>query len=298
MSTDWYFGRESGDLPNYSLSAPAGILPATKTSIVATGPFLTWNIKLPPSDSIYYTNSSSGESALQMLGYHLGAFSKAPDGSETQFLSFDFTKGSRTTLSPITSSTNLRTDLTYDIGYSYVAMGEWSWGVVDSVTGNLASGTGYGNLLFVNGDRTPAAGIPASGTATYDARALLGWVKSPFMLTADFGAGTMAALIAQEYQYNPSGDILDYPLAFGIHVSGKAPFSTNGLFEIPLTGTVNYSTGYVTNSPTPPPSEPATGAMNGAFFGPHAEQVGGTFSLQNSTGSTLLKDAFVGQQHP
>jgi hypothetical protein len=37
--------------------------------------------------------------------------------------------------------------------------------------------------------------------------------------------------------------------------------------------------------------------MNGAFFGPHAEQVGGTFSLQNPGGATLMQDAFVGQQH-
>jgi hypothetical protein len=38
--------------------------------------------------------------------------------------------------------------------------------------------------------------------------------------------------------------------------------------------------------------------MNGAFFGPHAEQVGGTLALDRADGSLLLQDAFVGQQHP
>jgi hypothetical protein len=49
--------------------------------------------------------------------------------------------------------------------------------------------------------------------------------------------------------------------------------------------------------PTPPPSQAATGDMNGAFFGPHAEQIGGTFSLQRSGDQLpLYQDAFVGQQ--
>ena len=81
---------------------------------------------------------------------------------------------------------------------------------------------------------------------------------------------------------------------FGIHVGGSAPFTNDGLFDIGLSGTANYS---ANNSPQTPPSQAVTGAMNGAFFGPHAEQVGGTFSLQNSGGATLMQDAFVGQQH-
>ena len=144
----------------------------------------------------------------------------------------------------------------------------------------------------------PTTGIPVSGTATYDARTLLGWVKSPFTLTADFGARTIAALIDQDYRYNAAGDSMDYPLAFGIHVAGSAPFSSEGLFEIPLAGTVNYTDSYPLNTPEGPPSQSVTGAMNGAFFGPHAEQVGGTFSLDRANGSQLFQDAFVGQQHP
>jgi hypothetical protein len=85
---------------------------------------------------------------------------------------------------------------------------------------------------------------------------------------------------------------LDSPLALGIHVNGSAPFSNDGVFDIPLTGTLNY--GY--NTPETPGSIATTGYMNGAFFGPHAEQVGGTFLLERSGGGPPIQDAFVGGQ--
>jgi hypothetical protein len=67
-------------------------------------------------------------------------------------------------------------------------------------------------------------------------------------------------------------------------VSGSAPFNNDGSFNIPLSGTAG--------------PQAASGDMNGAFFGPHAEQVGGTLALDRADGSPLLQDAFVGQQHP
>jgi hypothetical protein len=174
-------------------------------------------------------------------------------------------------------------------------MGEWSWRVVDL---NGTAAVDFGDLLFVNGDRTPSSGIPVSGTATYDAHSLALMSNSftagiPFSLTADFGRGTMSTRIDQDYRYNPApgGDA-----ALGIHVGGSAPFGNTGLFAIPLTGTANYS---YSNSPVTPPSEAVAGTMNGAFFGPHAEQVGGTFAVQRPDGVLLMQDAFAGQQrHP
>ena len=90
---------------------------------------------------------------------------------------------------------------------------------------------------------------------------------------------------------------MDYP-APGIHVSGSATF-TNGSFSIPLSGTMNYGSGYQINTPQTPLSQAVIGNMNGAFFGPHAEQVGGTFAVGPAGGAPVLQDAFVGQrQHP
>lgn len=284
MSTFWYFGRESGDLPWYSVSAPTGILPSGLTSISVNGPFLSWSFN--PLHS--FAGAPFGSYCCQMLGQHLDAYSKGADGSETKILSNDFTRGF-TDQQPIGTNNNITATLDYDIGDSYVAMGEWSWRGVD-----LSGAPVIGNLLFVNGDRTPAAGIPVSGTATYDVHSLMLWSNGGpgilFALTADFGGRTIFTRIDQDYLYTSQ---VDAPTQ-GIHVGGSAPFSTNGLFDIPLTGTANYS---ATNSPATPPSQPVTGDMNGAFFGPHAEQVGGTFSLQSTGGTVLMQDAFVGQQH-
>ena len=281
--------RTDGDVQTFTLTAP-GTLPGGLTSTPAEIIVESWRI----DPTVAYLYRSSYGSVAQALGQRLTAFDKAMDGSETQLFSYDFTRGSDSWLSSLGPTTKLRTTLDYDIGYSYVAMGEWSWNVVDS-NGGGATGES-GNLLFVNGDRTPATGIPVSGTATYDARGLY-FATVPFTLTADFGQRTMAALIDQNYRSDPAGDIMDYPLAFGIHVGGSAPFGNDGLFNIPLTGTVNFASSYAINTPQPPPAEPTTGTMNGAFFGPNAEQVGGTFFLNRSNGVQLLQDAFVGKQH-
>jgi hypothetical protein len=168
------------------------------------------------------------------------------------------------------------------------------------LNGATVPGSDTSNLLFVNGDRTPASGIPVSGTATYDAHGLVllssnGTPGLPFTLTADFGQRTISTRIDQDYRYyqenNPVGG--GEPI-LGIHVGGAAPFKNSGTFDIPLSGTANYS---AFNAPTPPPAEPVTGMMNGAFFGPHAEQIGGTFGLIRPNGTLLAQDAFVGQQH-
>jgi hypothetical protein len=274
---------------NYMLNAPAGIVPAGLISIQTGGPLISWDINLPPAPSYHYDNP--WEDWVQYLGQRMTAFSKASDGSETQFLSYDFTRGSTGTLQQLSSDKNLRTALDYDIGFSYVAMGEWSWRVVDL---NGAAASDFGDLLFVNGDRTPASGIPISGTATYDAHTLAlrsssGTLGIPFALTADFGQRTISTRIDQDYRNDPTDDPV-----LGIHVGGSASFSNIETFDIPLSGTVNYADFNVAVTPL---SEAVTGAMNGAFFGPHAEQVGGVFSLQRPEGTPLMQDAFVGKQH-
>ena len=274
---------------NYALNAPAGILPGGLTSVGPASAVSSWDI----NQNVAYRYDNPYEDWPQSLGQRLTAFDKATDGSETKLFSYDFTRGSTSTVTSLGSGKSLRATLDYDIGYSYVAMGEWSWRVVD-LNGTAAGD--FGDLLFVNGDRTPTSGIPASGTATYDARTLAllsssGVAGIPFTLTADFGQRTISTEIDQNYHYGPAGSGGEPIL--GIHVNGSAPFSNAGAFDIPLAGTVNYAS---LNSPTTPPAEAVTGDLNGAFFGPHAEQVGGTFGLGRADGTLLVQDAFVGQQ--
>jgi hypothetical protein len=280
----------NGQAFNYALSAPSGILPGGLTSVGPASAVSSWDI----SQNVAYRYDNPYEDWPQALGQRLTAFDKAADGSETQLFSYDFARGSTGTITSLGSGNSLRTTLNYDIGYSYVAMGEWSWRAVDL---NGAAAGDFGNLLFVNGDRTPVSGIPVSGTATYDAHSFALLSRSftagiPFSLTADFGQGAISTRIDQDYRYNPAAPF-DGDAALGIHVGGSAPFS-NGLFAIPLTGTANYS---YNNVQITPPAETVTGTMNGAFFGPHAEQVGGVFSVERPNGVLLMQDAFVGRQH-
>ena len=280
----------AGQAFNYKLNAPAGILPGGLTSLGPASAVSSWDI----NQNVAYRYGNPYEDWPQSLGQRLTAFDKASDGSKTQLFSYDFTRASTGTVTSLGSGNSLRSTLDYDIGYSYVAMGEWSWRVVDL---NGAATGDFGDLLFVNGDRTPPSAIPVSSTATYDAHTLAllssnGTAGIPFSLTADFGQRTISTRIDQDYRYDPAAGRGGEPI-LGIHVAGNAPFSNVGIFDIPLAGTVNYA---ASNSPTTPAAEPVTGDMNGAFFGPHAEQVGGTFDLGRPDGTLLVQDAFVGQQ--
>ena len=266
---DYTFGvtRYSGDDPtNYDLHGPAGILPNGLTMLGVTAYGDSWTINLNPPSWSRDDYPYSGD-YVQYLGQRFTAFSKPLDGgAETELFSYDLTRDTSVSYQQF-GSNQLKTTLDYDIGYSYVAMGEWSWQVLD-LDGNPAGESG--SLLFVNGDRTPASGIPVSGTATYDARTLGANSNSsiPLSLTADFGQRSISTEISRASMFD---------------VSGSAPFANDGSFEIPLSGTAG--------------AQAATGNMDGAFFGPQAEQVGGTFSV-DSQGTTLMQDAFVGQQHP
>jgi hypothetical protein len=259
--------RHSDDEPmSYDLHAKAGVLPSGLTSVGVTAYGDSWTINLNPP-SWTRDDYPFGGDWTQYLGQRFTAFSKPDDGgAETKLFSYDLTRDTSVTYQTI-GDKQLKTTLDYDIGYSYVAMGEWAWQVLD-LNGNPSGESG--SLLFVNGDRTPGSGIPSSGKATYDARTLGATASSslPFSLTADFGQRSISTEISQASVFD---------------VSGSAPFSNDGTFDIPLSGSAG--------------SQSATGSMDGAFFGPHAEQVGGVFSVE-SQGSTLMQDAFVGQQQP
>jgi hypothetical protein len=269
------------DIFNYTLSDP-GILPAQGNSFPS--PEISWSANNDPVYPQLFEDDQNGK-FHQYLGQRLTAYRVHNDGSEEEYMSYDFRRG---------SSDNGVSAFTYDIGYSYVSMGEWSSaGVEPGAQAHPAV-----DLLFVNGDRTAQSGFPVSGTATYDAHTLkllsayYGTPGLPFTLTADFGQRTISTQIDQNFSHMTAmGDEANIP---GIHVGGSAPFSNDGTFNISLSGTVNYN---ATNTPMTPPAEDVTGTMNGALFGPHAEEVGGTFSLDRAGANPPIQDAFVGQQH-
>lgn len=177
--------------------------------------------------------------------------------------------------------------LDYSAGLSYVSLGQWNWWISDNATGNTEE---YTSLYFVHGDRTPAGDVPASGTATYSGQSL-GYSTDAVdrgsaygapidvSLAADFGQRSIAAQLSRDAQ--TSGDqIGGVTTVASVDLHGAGSITTGGSFAVPLTGTVNTT--------------PVAGALDGAFFGPNAEQVGGVFSVGDTAGQALVRDAFVG----
>lgn len=252
----------------YVLDASSGFLPGSLTSILIPVPIESWDFN--PGGPNYRYDNPYGD-YQQFFGQNLKEYEIYSDQSEKLRENYDYDHAVRgNAIIELPNGQLVNESLIFDIGLSYVAMGEWSWGTVTQSADGSAAPTGDKNsVFFVYGSRTPGSGIPASGTATYDARSLgdvLG-NQTPFTLTADFG------------QRSISTEINQYSL---FDVSGSAPFSNDGSFAISLSGTAG--------------SQAASGSMDGAFFGPHAEQVGGVFSV-GSQGNILMQDAFVGARH-
>jgi hypothetical protein len=246
----------------YALDTPSGFLPGSLTTIAIPAPVESWDFN-PGGSNYRYENPY--EDYEQFFGENLKEYELYSDGSKKLREDYDFDHGSyQNRIIQLPDGQEISESLTFDVGLSYVAMGEWSWGTVSVSADGAAAPTGdKSSIYFAYGDRTPASGIPVAGTATYDAHTL---GKLPFTLTADFGSRSISTEISQASLFD---------------VSGSSPFSNDGSFVIGLSGTAG--------------SQPATGTMDGAFFGPEAEQVGGVFSVE-SQGTMLMQDAFVGQQ--
>jgi len=163
-------------------------------------------------------------------------------------------------------------------GYSYVAMGSWLHR--DNQPAN--SGTLQSSSAFVFGYETPAANMPTGGTAAFNG----------------FAGGMVVKPVGTDIQNS--------------YVSGKATFSVNfgsgqvtGSFtnmqygaqwnDVSATASIAAGTNKFngTTAATSAPGTPmslsgsATGNINGAFFGPAAQNLGAVWSLSDGTGSAL-----------
>jgi hypothetical protein len=251
----------------YTLNAPSNFLPVSSTKFDLPVPLESWDFN--PGGTNFRYEHPYGDT-LQFFGENLKEYEVSADGTKTLRENYDYSHATfQNAAVELPSGQAISESLVFDVGLSYVAMGEWSWEAVTVNGDGTVTPSGDSNsIYFAYGSRTPASGIPASGTATFDARTLGASSASlPFSLTADFGKRSISTEISQ-------------PSVFA--VSGSAPFDNSGSFDIPLTGSAG--------------AQAASGNMDGAFFGPHAEQVGGVVSVGASQGP-LFQDAFVGQQH-
>jgi len=203
----------------------------------------------------------------------------------------------------------------YDLGLSYVSLGRWVrlFSVADETGGftwdDDNSYEGEANAYYVYGQRT--TDMPVTGTATYVGTAVMGslgfsdapsngyhpiaatrlmMMNAPGMVfQADFADSTIASSINSqgEYQWWTSGTTID-STTVSLNMAGSSTFDAAGAYSIPMSG---YLTDINNDSDTA-----VAGSIDGAFFGPLAEQLGGTFQFEAAGSNGAILGSFIGEQ--
>jgi hypothetical protein len=292
--TTYQSGPAANDV-SYLVELPAGELPDGQTSLTAI--FKPGSITGYPNGRYFQDQYGTSGSTVLPFGNAARIIDSYSDGS--QKVTVELQNGQRASEE---ATESLRTgnllwhQLVYNVQLSYVSLGEWAW-MSNSVgpDGRPGPAVDAGMVYFVHGDRTPAADIPTTGTATYTGSSLgfdtdsHNWdfhgYGSPIQiaLTADFARSAISANLNRDYA--EFGDAIGgYLTTAGLDLHGTGTIASAGGFSIPLAGSLMFDKSTAT---------PVTGGLDGAFYGPHAEQVGGVFAVGRAPGETLVRDAFV-----
>ena len=152
-------------------------------------------------------------------------------------------------------------------GWDYQSFGVW-------ITGQ---GTGAGSVGAASvGSATLVTGIPATGTGNFSGNTIGVFVNSSG--EGFYTAGTMAAAAnfgAQTVQLTTAGTVM-VNLATGVSASAS---------NLNLTSNMTYASGTISGPITSVSG--MTGTASGKFFGPAAQEIGGTYVLQGG-GASLI----------
>lgn len=162
------------------------------------------------------------------------------------------------------------------VGWDYQAFGIW-------VTG---AGTGSGTYGAASvGAATPASSVPTTGTATYTGYTGGRYVASDG--TYYFTSSNMTA----------NANFATRSISFATSNTSQTPdlltSSTNS--NLNMTGTLTYSAGSNQFTGSVSTTSGLTGTATGRFYGPTAQEIGGTFGVTGS-GTTVYGGAFGGKR--
>lgn len=150
-------------------------------------------------------------------------------------------------------------------GFNYQSFGVWE----SQVTSNLNN--------YSNGQVTPAAAVPGSGTASFTGK-LLGVYVSP--------AGTQEA----RANVRVDADFSSRSLAF---TSGNTSLQSGAMPYLDLKGTLTYAPGSASFTGTVKNAGGSmSGSSHGTFYGPKAEELGGVFDLASPRGVERFSGAY------
>ena len=164
-----------------------------------------------------------------------------------------------------------------DLGWDYQSFGVWLTGY----------GTGAGTVGVASiGAATPAAAIPASGSATYTGYASGVYVDSigqSFLALANMTAN--ADFAARNVQFATSNT----------EVGNLNTSTTMSKPDLNLSGTLSYAQGQNKIAGNIQSVGGLSGKAAGQFYGPKAEEIGGTF-LVRGAGNAGYMGAFGGKR--
>lgn len=153
-------------------------------------------------------------------------------------------------------------------GFEFQTFGTW-------ITGG---GTGSGTYGFISvGNQTSGSSVPTTGTATYtgitggrysDSNGADYFTSSAMSATADFAA---RGLTFSTSSTAVTRDLLVTAPATNLNLSGSLPYSA---------GSASFS-GSVTTTGAGTGGNALTGTATGKFYGPTAQEIGGTFAVQS-----------------
>jgi hypothetical protein len=168
----------------------------------------------------------------------------------------------------------------YALGFNYQNFGVWGTGLVRGSTGR------FGAISV--GTRTNGASVPSSGSATY--RGVAGGIYTNGAQDRYAADATFVVNFAnRSIDFSTSNQTLTSVLT-----NVTVPIS-----YLSIRGTMTYAPGSALFSGTltangQTPLIPLSGSGSGAFYGPSANEIGGTFFLRGST--TTLIGGFGGKR--
>lgn len=231
---------------------------------------------------------------IRFVDYGIVASVSATSGAETHSVSIG-TSDSSALASPqmfggVKTVNNapayVATSMSGQEGYSYMSWGYWS---VDSdVAGTIK--TVAPKTPWIAGRVTTGSEVGAlSGTAHYfgDVRGLLNESSSPTAVTTVSGTTALTATFGSS-PISLTGTFNDLKRANGTTWVQTANLSAASAGGGSLSGTISGTT-FVGGTPV-------SGAVNGAFFGPRAQEVGGNWSLSNAGATTKAAGTFNAKQ--
>jgi hypothetical protein len=179
---------------------------------------------------------------------------------------------------------------------NYTAAGAWAY--------TPAAGSSVYAGVAAAGSGTPIANVPTTGSAVYTGSGSKGGVGGVYFVPSGTGAITTGALIGNvSINANFASGAVTGTLSnmTATPATGGAATPWN---DVSLSATINRlpnnasftgttgTSGAPANAGTTGFSSAATGGLGGAFFGPNAEEVGGTWTLTEPNAAGGGKTAF------